>query len=214
MSLSKKDVEGYFITGTDTEVGKTVIACELMRRLKAQGHCVVGFKPIASGAVETVDGLRNEDALILQAESSMSLPYEWINPYCFGAPVAPHLAAEEVGEPIRIEVIEYAYSQIAEAGATAIVVEGAGGWLVPINETQMMSDIADQLNLQVVLVVGIRLGCINHGLLTANHLQLLEEDYMGWVANHLSDNMLMARENVEALAERIGDPMMIYPYVP
>lgn len=214
MSLSKKEVEGYFITGTDTDVGKTVIACELMRRLKAQGHCVVGFKPIASGAVQTAEGLRNDDALILQAESSMSLPYEWINPYCFEPAVAPHLAAEQAAEPIRMEVIEHAYSHIAAAGATAIVVEGAGGWLVPINEAQTISDVADQLNLQVVLVVGIRLGCINHGLLSANHLQLLEGNYMGWVANYLSDDMLMAKENIEALSERMGDPMMIYPYVP
>ncbi len=211
-SSNETEIEGYFVTGTDTEVGKTVIARDLMRRLKEQGHTVLGMKPIASGAIQTKEGLRNEDALALQAECSIDVPYDWINPYCFEPSIAPHIAAEQAGESIRMDIIQYAYSQLVEAGATAIVVEGAGGWLVPINDMEMMSDIADQLNLDVVLVVGLKLGCINHALLTANHLQALPSGYMGWVANHLSPDMLAVAENMRSLSERIGEPMMVHAY--
>src|SRR5690625_3977317 len=151
---------GLFITGTDTEVGKTVVTTALLHGLGAQGLEVVGMKPIASGCASTPDGLRNDDALVLQ-QLSRPVPYELINPFAYAEAIAPHLAAMIAARPISLAHIETCYQQLHEQ-ADLVLVEGAGGWYVPLDAQYTMADIPRRMRLDVVLVVGIRLGCINH----------------------------------------------------
>src|SRR5690606_25531823 len=158
--------QGYFVTGTDTGVGKTRISLALMRALQAQGHTVLGMKPVASGCRSTADGLRNDDAVQLRAQASFDVPYDQVNPYAFEPPIAPHLAALAVGTVIRIDVIRDMLDRLG-ASADRVVVEGVGGWLVPIDASATMADVAVAVDLPVVLVVAVRLGCLNHALLTA-----------------------------------------------
>ena len=156
---------GVFITGTDTGVGKTVVACALVRGLRAQGLRVAVMKPVASGAQRTPDGLRNADALALAASAGYEGPYEDLNPYCFEPPISPHIAAKEAGIEIDTSKIRHVYDTLA-ASADWVVVEGAGGWFAPLNERQTMADIAWGLTMPALLVVGLKLGCLNHAHLT------------------------------------------------
>ncbi|MBT3504804.1 MAG: dethiobiotin synthase [Piscirickettsiaceae bacterium] len=175
-----------FVTGTDTDVGKTRISVALISLLAEVGHQVAGMKPIASGCEVTAQGLRNHDAVQLSQQATIKLPYDLINPYAFEPAIAPHIAAEQVGVQIKIDVIQQHFEQIKQQ-ADSVVVEGAGGWLVPINQTLMLADIAVRLDLPVVLVVGIRLGCINHALLTVESIKQRGLSLYGWVANHVVD---------------------------
>lgn len=195
-----------FVTGTDTEVGKTRISVGLIETLVAQNHQVVGMKPIASGCDKTVDGLRNEDALALMQASNVDLPYDSINPYAFAPAIAPHIAAEQVGETISITKLVEAYQALTEQ-ADAVVVEGAGGWFVPLNQTETMADLAKALNLPVVLVVAIRLGCINHALLSVEAILASGLTLAGWVANHPEDASESA-EIIQALKQHIAAPCL------
>lgn len=186
----------WFVTGTDTEIGKTHAACDLVRHLVSQGQRVAVAKPIASGCSLTKDGLRNEDALALQAASNIETPYELINPYTFEPPIAPHLAAAAVGETIdlqRATAIQRAVS------ADWLVVEGAGGWSIPLDDQRMLRDLARAFTTQVVLVVGMRLGCINHALLSAAQIQNDGFELVGWVANHVDPDMLEQQANLDTL---------------
>lgn len=193
--------KGLFITGTDTGVGKTTVAVALMRALQARGLRVAGMKPVASGCVRTPDGLRNDDAVKLLTQSSVALPYEWINPFAFEPPIAPHIAAEIIGETIDIRLIRDRYTKIA-AQVDVVIVEGAGGWLVPINDTQTMADVAIALSLPVINVVAIHLGCLNHALLTHNAIAASGATQIGWVANVIDRKALMMEENIAALRQR------------
>jgi dethiobiotin synthetase len=202
----------YFITGTDTEVGKTRVSVALLHRLRQQGLCVAGMKPVAAGCEETAEGLRNEDALALQAASSVALPYETLNPYAFAPPIAPHLAASDAGITIEIERILTAYHDIASQ-VDQVVVEGAGGWRVPLNDDQDMSDLAIALGLPVVLVVDIRLGCINHALLSAQAISACGLPLAGWVANHAHGDYTRSADNIASIGARIGTPLLgVIPY--
>jgi dethiobiotin synthetase len=176
-----------FVTGTDTDVGKTRISVALIGLLAEVGHQVAGMKPIASGCDITAQGLRNDDAVQLSQQATIRLPYDLINPYAFEPAIAPHIAAEQAGIQIEIDVIQQHFEQIKQQ-ADSVVVEGAGGWLVPINQTLMLADIAVRLDLPVVLVVGIRLGCINHALLTVEAITRRGLSLYGWVANHVVDS--------------------------
>jgi dethiobiotin synthetase len=198
---------GYFVTGTDTGVGKTSVSLGLMQLLQSQGHVVTGMKPVASGCRATPAGLVNDDALKLQAQASFSVPYQQVNPYAFERPVAPHLAAREQGVTIELPVIEQALDALTEA-ADRVVVEGVGGWLVPINMTQTMADVALVMALPVVLVVGVRLGCINHALLTAAAIESSGAAFAGWVANRLDPGCETVDETVAALRERLAAPCL------
>lgn len=203
---------GWFITGTDTGVGKTQVACALVGALAQAGHPVVGMKPVASGARRTPDGLRNEDAERLQAVGSVSTDYETINPYCFEPPVAPHLAAEDAGLPIRRELILERYARLKQR-AQFVVVEGAGGWRVPLGPQWTMSDLALAFGLPVVLVVGMRLGCLNQALLSVEAIRRDGAILAGWVANHIDPGMLLFDRNLAVLEQRIGvAPLAIFPY--
>jgi dethiobiotin synthetase len=176
------EAAGFFVTGTDTGVGKTVISLGLMQSLQDAGLAVAGMKPVASGCEATDAGLRNEDALALQRQASVPLDYDRVNPYAFGPPIAPHIAAAAAGITIDPDVIVTNYKEI-EGSVERVIVEGVGGWLVPIGDGADMADVARRLGLPVILVVGIRLGCLNHALLSQQAILASGLPFAGWVAN-------------------------------
>jgi dethiobiotin synthetase len=198
---------GYFITGTDTGVGKSCVSVALLRALQRQGLCVVGMKPVASGCEETADGLRNEDALLLQQYASLRVDYDLINPYAFAPAIAPHLAAKRAGVTIEFAPILERFRQLQEM-SEAVIVEGAGGWLVPLNDQQSIADLATALQLPVIIVVAIRLGCINHALLTAQAVRASGCTLAGWIANHTRAASAESAETIDAIAARIGVPLL------
>lgn len=198
---------GYFITGTDTDCGKTEIALALMQSLQSRGQSVNAMKPVASGAQMTADGLRNGDALRLQAQGSVAADYRLINPYAFARPVAPHIAASQADQEIRLETIRQCYQDLA-GRVDWILVEGVGGWSVPLGRQLMVSDLALSLGLPVVLVVGMKLGCINHALLTVESILATGCELAGWVANSVDPGMLEQARNIESLRSLIQAPMI------
>lgn len=203
---------GFFITGTDTGVGKTRIATALLRAFASRGLRAVGMKPVAAGC-EWADGaLVNEDVAALTAASTVAAPVDLINPYRFQPAIAPHLAAELAGETISLQRIGDAYVALA-ARADRVVVEGAGGLLVPLNERDDFGDLARLLELPVVLVVGMRLGCLNHALLTAEAVRRRGLRFAGWVANRLDATTPAVEQNVQTLCKRLGAPLLgIVPF--
>jgi dethiobiotin synthetase len=204
---------GWFVTGTDTGVGKTGVALGLMHKLQAQGCKVAGMKPVASGCVATADGLRNDDALRLQLQSSLQLDYSQVNPYAFEPPIAPHLAAAQAGVRIETGRIIDACTRIATR-VDHTVVEGIGGWLVPLNEQETLADLARGLQLPVILVVGIRIGCLNHALLTVESMEHHGVPLAGWVANCLLPVDITNEANIAALETRIHAPLLgVLPWV-
>jgi dethiobiotin synthetase len=201
-----------FIAGTDTGVGKTHVAVTLLRQLAAGGRRVAAFKPVAAGAMETSHGLRNDDALDLAAAASVRLPYDLVNPCCLPRPTSPHLAAQAAGRTIDVPALVTAYHRIA-ASAEIVVVEGAGGWLVPIGEPDRagvtgptMADLAAALALPVLLVVGLRLGCLNQALLTAEAIRARGLRLAGWVANRIDPAFGDADDYLLALDRRLPAP--------
>jgi len=201
-------LKGFFVTGTDTEIGKTVVAAGVVRALAAEGRRIAAMKPVASGAEQTDAGLRNEDALHLMAAANVEAGYPEVNPYCFEPPIAPHLAAEEAGISIRPEVILDSAAALA-ARADALVVEGVGGWQVPLAPGFGIPDLARKLKLPVLLVVGLRLGCINHARLSAESILASGCNLVGWVGN-VATAEPMAREeaNVGTLKELLPVPCL------
>ncbi len=200
--------QAFFVTGTDTGVGKTHIACKLIAAYVAQGYKVIGMKPVAAGC-ELVDGVWvNEDVLKLEAASNVQAPRELINPYSFKEAIAPHIAAERAGVEINIEVIQQAFNQLRDI-ADIVIVEGAGGFLVPLNGTHSMADLAVTLNIPVILVVNMKLGCINHSLLTVEAIQARNLTLHGWVANRLDQNMHALAENEATITQRIQAPILV-----
>ena len=200
-------MSGFFVTGTDTGVGKTLVACALLHALAERGSRVIGMKPVAAGASVISGRLLNEDVCALQSAGNLAAPDHLINPYCFAAPIAPHVAAAQAGVTIELERLKRAYAELA-ALADYVVVEGAGGFRVPLGPGVDTADLAAQLHLPVVLVVGIRLGCINHALLTAAALEGAGLAFAGWVANHIDPDMICANESVRALEERLAAPLV------
>jgi len=201
-------MRGVFVTAIDTDAGKTVTSVGLVEALRETGQAVAVMKPLASGCERTAEGLRNDDALRLMQASALSVPYQIVNPYAFEAPVAPHIAAQSEGINIEISVIESAFVQLQKIADT-VVVEGVGGWLVPINATQTMADVAQMLGLPVVLVVAMRLGCLNHALLTAAAIQRSGLRLCGWVANRIDSDYLQVDANIAALSERLDIPLLV-----
>ena len=205
---------GFFIAGTDTGVGKTRVACGLLAALAHAGYTVAGMKPVASGCHESPSGLRNDDAEALLSQSTVPLEYGDVNPYAFAPPIAPNLAAELAGGTIRLEVITAAFERMRKR-ADAVVVEGTGGWYAPINDRHTMADIAIRLGLPVVLVIGLRLGCINHSLLTLAALRRDGIPLAGWIANSIDEHVLEERGVLQTLAHRLAAPMIGHiPYLP
>jgi dethiobiotin synthetase len=204
--------KGFFITGTDTEIGKTVVATALVRALVSRGLRVGVMKPVASGSRDTPRGLRNDDALALMAASNVAAPYERVNPYCFEPAISPHIAAEEARIVVDLSHIQRHFAALA-AEADYVIVEGAGGWLAPISPSATIKDLADALELPVVLVVGARLGCINHALLTKLAIEAHGLRFAGWIANTLAHGssglataMPRLKENLDTLTRMLGEP--------
>ena len=195
--------QAFFITGTDTGVGKTYIACQLIRQYVAQGYKVVGMKPVAAGCEWVRGEWVNDDVLKLEAASNVQAPRAMINPYSFKEPIAPHIAAEMAGQLINIDVIKQAFESLSEL-ADVVIVEGAGGYLVPLNNDQSMADLANALNIPIILVVGIKLGCINHTLLTIEAIKARNSHLKGWIANTIEPEMQCYKENVAFLANKLN----------
>lgn len=195
----------WFITGTDTGVGKTHAVCHLIRESAAAGQRVAGMKPIASGCVRTKDGLRNEDAEAMMAAANVTLDYDRVNPYAFEPAIAPHIAAEQAGTFIDPERI----AQTADAiEADELFIEGAGGWCVPIGDGRLLPDLVRPLTDQVILVVGLKLGCINHALLAERQIERDGFRLVGWIANTLDPEMPVLQENIDSLRASLAAPLL------
>jgi dethiobiotin synthetase len=199
--------QGVFVTGTDTGVGKTLAACALLHALAARGLRVIGMKPVAAGARDEAGRLANDDVMALKAASTVSASDELVNPYCFEPAIAPHIAAAQVGVSIDLARIRDAYAVLA-GRADYVIVEGAGGFRVPLGPSFDTADLVADLDLPILLVVGMRLGCINHALLTVAAIEALGLRLAGWVANHIEPDMMYASENVATLQERLRAPMV------
>jgi dethiobiotin synthetase len=195
-----------FVTGTDTGVGKTLVSVAVLRHLHAAGIAAAGFKPVATGAQREAGGLRNADALELLAASSPGIAYDELNPYCLEPAIAPHIAAREAGVRIDPQRLDAAYRALAQRHQR-IVVEGAGGWLVPLNQTLTLGDWVAAHRWPVVLVVAMRLGCVNHALLSAEAIGRRTR-LCGWVANAPPPAQERLHENIEALRERLPAPLL------
>jgi len=199
---------GIFVTGTSTGVGKTVVSAGLLRLLSRQGVRAVGLKPVASGSVllEPRGALRNADALELQAAATVRLRYEDVNPWVFEPAIAPHIAAREAGRPIHLQEMAEWYQRVT-SGADVALVEGAGGWRVPLHPDGFLSDLPEALQLDVILVVGLTLGCLNHARLTAEAITRSGRCRLaGWVANAIDPGFERRAENVATLADLLGAP--------
>ena len=198
---------GLFITGTDTGVGKTVVSCALLRAACARGLRAVGMKPVAAGGEMRGDEWWNEDAAALRAAGNVPASLSEMNPYCFAPAIAPHIAADEAHVAIDVQVIAAAHEALCRR-AELVIVEGAGGYLVPLGSALDMAALAAHLKLPVVLVVGMRLGCINHALLTADAIRARGAALAGWVANHVVPEMDRAEANVATLEDRLRAPLL------
>jgi dethiobiotin synthetase len=195
--------KGFFVTGTDTGIGKTTVSCALLHAFAAQGKKVAGMKPIAAGS----ENGQWPDVELLFAASNVNVARQQINPYAFDLPISPHLAVQQAGTEIDLLVIHRAYRELS-AAADIVIVEGVGGFLVPVNQNQTGADLAQTLNLPVILVVGIRLGCLNHALLTAQAIKAAGLPLAGWVANCIDPQMLVLAENIATLEQRLDGPLL------
>lgn len=201
----------YFITGTDTEIGKTHSAVKLIEHWQAQGRKVLAMKPVASGCEILPDGRWfNDDVARLTAATGQT-DLELMNPYRFLPPVSPHIAAREAGVTISLDVIR-ANMQSLAAECDVLLVEGAGGWLAPLSDELSMADLARQLGLPVILVVGMKLGCINHALLTAQAINASGATLAGWVANRVVPQQLAYADNLATLQAKLGQPLLELPF--
>jgi len=202
MSGRRRD---FFVTGTDTGVGKTVVSAGLLHAWRTRGHAVAGLKPVASGCERTAHGLRNEDALALRRESSRDWPYEIVNPYAFEPAVAPHLAAAEAGVEVGLERIRAAFRRLQQ-DTDVVVVEGAGGFLVPLAPGLAMPDLATDLGLEVILVVGLRLGCLNHAFLSAEAIRHRDLPFAGWIGSLVDPGFERLDDNLACLHAGLPAP--------
>lgn len=197
-------VRTLFVTGTDTAVGKTRAARALIRAARARGLTVCGWKPVATGCERTADGLRNSDALALQEAAGTQEPYALLNPCAYERPVAPHLASALEGRPISIPTLDRAHAELARR-YELIVAEGAGGWRVPLDEAWTLGAWVAEHEWPVVLVVGLRLGCLNHALLTAEAIAR-DTRLAGWIGNVLPPEMELLADNLATLRDRLAAP--------
>ncbi len=199
---------GYFITGTDTGVGKTRVSCALLHALAADGKQVVGMKPLVAGS----ENGKWVDVELLLAASNVAASQAQINPYALKPPIAPHIAAKQAGIQIDLMVIQQTYIDLQKM-ADMVIVEGVGGFLVPLSDLADGADLARILNLPVILVVGLRLGCLNHALLTAQAVRASGQSLVGWVANCIDPQMLEQEKNIRSLEQRLDCPLLgVFPF--
>jgi len=194
----------YFIAGTDTDCGKTTVTLDLINKYQQQGKKVIALKPIAAGINQQG---KNQDAVLLQQANSVLLDYSMINPYLFKAPISPHLAAKKENKTIDIQYLKKWFNTIKKQ-ADIVLIEGAGGWYAPISKNQTMADIAIQLEIPIILVVGMKLGCLNHALLTIEAIQKQQIPLAGWIANQIDLNMAEFQNNLDTLKEKIAPPFI------
>ena len=197
---------GFFVVGTDTGIGKTHATCALLHALARRHARVCGMKPIAAGSVQTADGFSNEDSIAHRAASTVQVPPALDNPILLPEPLSPHIAAARAGTPIAFDVVLDAVARLRER-TDALVVEGAGGFLVPLSDTRTGADLAVALDLPLVLVVGMRLGCLNHALLTAAAIRARGLVLAGWIANRVDPDFLCPEENLAYLRRHLGAPL-------
>ncbi|MCB1736222.1 MAG: dethiobiotin synthase [Gammaproteobacteria bacterium] len=200
-------MKGLFITGTDTDIGKTRITEALIYAFVSRGERVAGLKPIAAGCQRTPVGLRNDDALAMMRQANVELPYETVNPYAFEPPIAPHIAAAEAGIEMDPDVIQGVVQAVGEQ-ADRVIVEGVGGWQVPIDDFVNTADLAELLGLPVIMVVGLRVGALNHALLTAEAIYARGVPIGGWLVNVVDPEMTRIDENIETLQRQIAFPYL------
>jgi dethiobiotin synthetase len=205
----QKIARGFFITGTDTNVGKTFIATKLLTELAKNGYKTSALKPIATGCFETVDGLRNSDALLLQQHATEKWNYNLVNPVAFEDPTAPCIAAEKTGKIININGVINQCQPVLYSNSDYVIIEGAGGWQTPINDHETMADLALAFGYPVILVVSIRLGSISHALLTADSIRKYDLPFAGWVANVMDNNMLYLEETIQTIERSIVKQLLI-----
>lgn len=199
----------FFLAGTDTDVGKTVISAALLKAANRQELTTLGLKPVAAGCEKTEEGFRNSDALTLMSASTVEASYEMVNPVALEPPIAPHIAAEQVGKRLQASrLVGYVRGSLMTHRADFTLVEGAGGWRVPISPRETMADLAKALDLPVILVVGMRLGCLNHAMLTAEAIQRDGLKLAGWVGNRIDPDMSFPEENLEALHRWVPAPFL------
>jgi dethiobiotin synthetase len=202
--------KGYFITGTDTNAGKTWATIALMHYFKSQGKTVAGMKPVASGCLMQDGRLKNEDALLIQENASLPVDYDLVNPYAYELPVSPHIAG--VDNPVKLDLLVGTFERL-KTMADIVVVEGAGGWYSPLNEREDNSDLAKALALPVIMVVAIRLGCINHARLTYQAIIQSGASFAGWIATCTDAELLRRDENILTLKNALGGPLLgVLPY--
>ena len=205
----------FFVTGTDTDAGKTFVTVLLLEALKAKGATTLALKPVAAGCEEINGELCNDDALKLQAAMTVALPYQQVNPIALRAPIAPHIAAEEEGRRLTVDRLAGLIRGALMTPADVTLIEGAGGWLVPLNERETLANLVKELQLPVILVVGIRLGCLNHALLTAQAIAVAGLPLAGWVANCIDPNAARIEENIQTLQAMLPTPCLgVIPYAP
>ncbi|MCC5881669.1 MAG: dethiobiotin synthase [Halomonas sp.] len=205
-------MSAFFVTGTDTDAGKTLVAAGLLALARSRGLSTLGLKPVASGCRMTPDGLRNDDALALQARSVPPVCYETINPFAFGPAIAPHLAARQVGRHVTLAELEERLASPLSATRDLLLIEGAGGWRVPLNDEEELAGLALRLELPVILVVGLKLGCINHARLTAETIRADGARLAGWVGNLLDADFArdasLYEANLETLRHTLAAPCL------
>ena len=204
--------QGYFVTGTDTGVGKTLISCALLHAFAQSGKSVAGMKPVVAGCEPSQPGVVYGDVEALQTASTVTIPPELINPYALREPIAPHIAAQRANLRLDLAQIVRAYLALQPL-AEIVIVEGAGGFKVPLTDEEDTADLVQRLNLPVIMVVGMRLGCLNHALLTAQAIQSQGLQLAGWVANRIDPAMAVFDENVQTLEKRLAAPLLgVIPY--
>ena len=204
----------FFITGTDTGVGKTSISLALIEVLKKQGYRVAAMKPVASGSIQSSDGLRNRDAMLMLAHAQPGAEYKDVNPYALSLPSAPILAAQHDAVQIETGLILDSFQKIS-ADADIVLVEGVGGWHIQLNEDLWLSDVVRLLNLPVIMVVGMRLGCINHALLTAEAISGNGSWLLGWIGCQVDPAYVDYEASLELLSRTLAAPMIAsVPYIP
>ncbi|MEJ4043214.1 dethiobiotin synthase [Erwinia sp. SLM-02] len=197
----------WFVTGTDTEIGKTIASCALLQAASAAGFRSAGYKPVASGCEATAEGLRNEDALLLQRFSSVALRYEMVNPLAFLEPTSPHIVSAEEQRPIAFSQLSAGLESIAQR-ADWVLTEGAGGWFTPLSEENTFADWVVEEQLPVILVVGVKLGCINHALLTAQAVEASGLPLVGWIANGIQPAGKRHAEYMTTLRRLLPSPLL------
>lgn len=203
----------YFVTGTDTDCGKTYATCALLRAAQTAGFTSVGLKPVAAGGLEQDGKLRNEDALALMEASSIQLSYQEVNPFCLREPLAPHIAAKREGRSLGLSQVAGITRGSLMQRVDLVLVEGAGGWRVPLNDREFLSGLAKELQLPVIMVVGLRLGCLSHAFMTAEAIRNDGLRLAGWIGSQVDPDMSAMEENLETLKGRFAAPCLgVLPY--